>query len=545
MDAHVPTYKTPGVYREDIFPAAPVELITGVPMFLGLVTKERLDALAPSLPREALRTHDGGGVWLVKSADRPPESSISGMFTLWPEFDESFGVLRTEGYLIRAVQGFFENGGSRCYVQLLCREEGVTALTALDEGLRSLEELEAADLLCAPDIMLGSQPGGSPDPVQVRLMQAAVLGHCEKVGVDRFAILDALPGLGRQEVLTQRQGLQGMNGALYYPWVRTAAPPSFIPPCGHVAGVYARSDRAVGVHKAPANEVIEGVLDLEVNVADAQQGELNPAGVNCLRAFPGRGIRVWGARTLVDPSRQPEWIYVNVRRLFLAVARWIEGSMSWAVLEPNDPRLWARIERELTAYLSDLYRQGAFKGRSAQEAFRVKCDAETNPYDVRDAGMVVTEIHLAPTIPGEFVVIRIIHGAGGVTVTTEPSAGARGMPAVGPSARPEGQDVRLTHIEYNPEGRDVGGEYVLIRNLGPRPVNMTGWTLHDEAYKTFVLPTFSLAPGASVRVWTGKGTNTAADLYWGRGVAVWNNVGDRGYLRDREGNLVHVYSYTP
>ena len=513
-------------------------------MFLGLVMKGRLDALAPSLPREALRTQDGGGVWLVKSVDPPIEPGVSGMFTLWPEFDAHFGTLRTEGYLVRAVQGFFENGGSRCYVQLLCREEAVTPLTALGLGLDRLVDLDAADLLCAPDLMLGGQSGGSPDPEQVRLMQAAVLDHCDRLG-DRFAILDARPGLDRQAVLAQRQGLRGMNGALYYPWVRTVASASFLPPCGQVAGVYARSDRAVGVYKAPANEVLEGVLDLEVNVTDAEQADLNPAGVNCLRAFAGRGIRVWGARTLADPSQRPEWIYVSVRRLFLTVARRIERSMSWAVLEPNDPRLWARIERELSAYLSDLYRQGAFQGRSAQEAFRVKCDAETNPPDVRQAGMTVTEIHLAPTVPGEFVVVRIVHGAGGVTVTTEPPAAPGAMPAAVPSGRGERMDLRLTHIEYNPEGRDVAGEYVLIRNLGATPVSMTGWTLHDEARNTFVFPTFSLAPGASVRVWTGSGTNTAGDLYWGRGVAVWNNVGDRGYLRDRDGNLVHVYSYTP
>ncbi|HSB70748.1 MAG TPA: lamin tail domain-containing protein [Candidatus Methylomirabilis sp.] len=539
----MPTYKIPGVYREDVFPAGPVELPTGVPVFLGLITKQRLDALAPSLPRQALQTQDGGGVWLVGAGESPLEPGVSGMFTLWPEFEERFGALRTAGYLVRAVRGFFENGGGRCYVQLLCREEEVPPLMALRLGLERLEALDAADLVCAPDIMLGGQSGGSPGPEQVQPMQAAVLSHCDRLG-DRFAILDARPGLDRQAVLAQRQGLRGMNGALYYPWVRPAILGGFIPACGHVAGVYARSDRAVGVHKAPANEALEGVLDLEVNVADAVQEELNPAGVNCLRAFPGRGIRVWGARTLADPTQQSEWIYVSVRRLFLTVARRIERGMPWAVLEPNDPRLWARLERELSAYLGDLYRQGAFQGASAQAAFRVKCDAETNPPDVREAGMVVTEIHLAPTVPGEFVVVRIIHGTGGVTVATEPPAAPGVMQAAVPSARPDRQDVRLTHIEYNPEGRDIGGEYVLVRNLGTRPVDMTGWTLHDEAHNTFVFPAFSLAPGASARVWSGRGSDTMTDLYWGRGVAVWNNIGDKGYLRDREGSLVAVYSYS-
>jgi phage tail sheath protein FI len=177
--------------------------------------------------------------------------------------------------------------------------------------------------------------------------------------------------------------------------------------------VYARTDQRIGVHKAPANDVLQGVLDLEVNLTDAQQDRLNPEGINCLRAFPGRGIRVWGARTL---SRDPAWTYVNVQRLFLTAGRWIERNMSSAVFEPNDPRLWARVGRELTAYFNDLLRRGALRGRTPQEAFYVKCDAETNPPEVRDAGMVVTEIGLAPALPGEFVVLRVIHGASGVSI---------------------------------------------------------------------------------------------------------------------------------
>jgi phage tail sheath protein FI len=133
-----------------------------------------------------------------------------------------------------------------------------------------------------------------------------------------------------------------------------------------------------------------------------------------LRAFPGRGIRVWGARTL---SSDPAWTYVSVRRLFLTACRWIERNMVGAVFEPNDPRLWTRISRELTAYFNDLFRQGALQGRTPQEAFYIKCDAETNPLEIREAGSVITEIGLAPGLPNEFVIVRIIHGASGVTIT--------------------------------------------------------------------------------------------------------------------------------
>jgi hypothetical protein len=242
------------------------------------------------------------------------------------------------------------------------------------------------------------------------------LDFCEKTG-DCFALLDSLGGTGVNEVLQQRQALRSTNGALYYPWVRiTEGPDStggFVPPCGHVAGVYARSDRQIGVHKAPANEVLKGVVDLEYNVSRTDQEQLNPFGVNCLRAFPGRGIRVWGARTL---SGLPAWTYVNVRRLFMTAARWCEQNLANMVFEPHHPRLWARIERALTAYFTDMFSRGALKGTTVREAFYVKCDAETNPAEVRESGRIVAEIGLAPTVPSEFVVVRIIHDATGTAL---------------------------------------------------------------------------------------------------------------------------------
>jgi uncharacterized protein len=381
-------YKTPGVYREDLFPAPEFRLLTGVPAFLGFASKGPVNT---------------------------PQR-----FTQWPKFEETFGASPSDGYLAQAVRGFLANDGSVCYVVRL--DEASNAVAALNQGLTQLEALEVIDLVCAPDIMRPSQAGAAVLEADVQRMQRAVLSHCERLG-DRLALLDALPGASNEKILAQRrglsgQGLSGANGALYYPWIWVPQPGSplgkeRVPPCGHVAGVYARSDQRVGVHKAPANELLEGVVDLEVNLTDAQQGDLNSEGINCLRAFPGRGLRVWGARTL---SADPAWTYVNVRRLFLTVGRWLDRTMADVAFEPNDFLVWVRIERELRAYFTDLFRQGALKGATEDDAFYVKCDVDTNPPAVRDAGMVVTEIGLAPAIPNEFVVVRLIHGASGVTI---------------------------------------------------------------------------------------------------------------------------------
>jgi phage tail sheath protein FI len=273
----------------------------------------------------------------------------------------------------------------------------------VEQGLKSLGPLDRVDLICAPDLML--------EHAQATELQQKILKHCKDTG-DRFAILDSRPEADLDKVLEQRRELKGANGALYYPWIQMKGV-GFVPPCGHIAGIYARTDASSGVYEAPANEILEGVIDLENRLGNAEQERLNPVGVNCLRVFPGRGIRVWGARTL---SPEPAWTYINVRRLFLTAGRWIERNMSQVVFEPNDSRLWARIGREVTTYFNGLFQKGALKGNTAQEAFYVKCDAETNPPELRESGEVVTEIGLAPARPSEFVVVRIIHGASGTTI---------------------------------------------------------------------------------------------------------------------------------
>jgi phage tail sheath protein FI len=244
----------------------------------------------------------------------------------------------------------------------------------------------------------------------MRAVQTAIIGHCESMG-DRMAILDSPPGMKPQAVKEWRTNVARYDSkfaTLYYPWIKVADPVTSqiipVPPSGHMAGVWARNDNTRGVHKAPANEVIRGAVDVEMQITRGEQDQLNPDGVNCIRAFSGRGIRVWGARTL---SSDPSWRYINVRRFFNFVEKSIEGGTHWVVFEPNDMDLWARISRNVTAFLTTQWRIGALFGATPEQAFYVKCDAETNPGDTIDAGQVITEIGMCPVKPAEFVIFRI------------------------------------------------------------------------------------------------------------------------------------------
>ena len=195
--------------------------------------------------------------------------------------------------------------------------------------------------------------------------------------------------------------------ALYYPWITIGGPdgkPMAIPPSGHMAGVWARNDNERGVHKAPANEVVRGALSAVTPITKGEQDTLNPIGVNCIRSFAGRGVRIWGARTL---SSDPAWRYINVRRLFNYTEKSIEMGTQWVVFEPNDANLWGKIRRDVGAFLTGMWREGMLFGATPDEAFFVKCDAETNPSSTREAGQVITEIGVAVTKPAEFVIFRI------------------------------------------------------------------------------------------------------------------------------------------
>jgi phage tail sheath protein FI len=210
-------------------------------------------------------------------------------------------------------------------------------------------------------------------------------------------------------------------GAFYFPGITIRDPLGKdlidVSPSGHVAGIWARSDATRGVHKAPANEVIRGAVNVTQRLTREEQGVLNPAGVNCIRYFPREGIRIWGARTLADASS--EWRYLNVRRLFNMIEESIAEATRWIVFEPNDRQLWKSIRRDVGAFLTRVWLDGALMGRTASEAFFVKCDEETNPPEIIDAGQVVAVIGIAPVKPAEFVVFQISQSAAGAEIETQ------------------------------------------------------------------------------------------------------------------------------
>jgi phage tail sheath protein FI len=281
-------------------------------------------------------------------------------------------------------------------------------------GLEGLEALDDVTIVCVPDLM-SPMPGQKVELDTIKAVQTMMIAHCERLG-DRVAILDAPADLTPQEVKKWRMDIAGFDSsyaAMYYPWIQVMDPatnlPINIPPSGHMAGIWARNDATRGVHKAPANEVVRGVIGLAYQTTKGEQDTLNPNGVNCIRAFPGRGIRVWGARTV---SSDPAWRYISVRRLFNFVEKSIEGGTQWVVFEPNDRKLWARVRRDVTAFLKVVWRSGALFGSTPGEAFYVKCDDELNPPETRDLGQLIIEIGLSPVKPAEFVIFRISQWAG-------------------------------------------------------------------------------------------------------------------------------------
>jgi phage tail sheath protein FI len=286
------------------------------------------------------------------------------------------------------------------------------------EGLGSLAAVDEVTMVLCPDLMAVTTNG---DGAVLRDLQGKMIAHCEAAG-DRMAILDSPPGMRPQDILEWRMEQASYDSkfaTLYYPWVEVRDPISrralLIPPSGHVAGVWARTDGTRGVHKSPANEVVLGTNGLGFQVTHDEQGGLNKVGINCIRAFPGRGIRVWGARTL---SSDPEWRYLNVRRLFNYISESIMEGTQWAVFEPNDERLWSSLRISVSNFLTRTWRQGALFGATPEQAFFVKCDAETNPPDVIEAGQVVMEIGICPVKPAEFVIFRISQFTAGAAEVT-------------------------------------------------------------------------------------------------------------------------------
>ncbi|MCJ7549272.1 MAG: phage tail sheath subtilisin-like domain-containing protein [Anaerolineae bacterium] len=282
-------------------------------------------------------------------------------------------------------------------------------------GMGGLEAIDEVRLLVAPDVMAGYDSSDAAKE-RVKMIQEAMVTHCESLKY-RFAILDAPPGLNAQQAQDWRQyiNFDTSFAALYYPWIRVAdlsgggSTSKLIPSSGHMAGIYNRTDSERGVHKAPANEIVRGAIDLELRLSKGEQDTLNPIGVNCIRTFPGRGIRVWGGRTL---SSDGSWRYINVRRLFIMAEASMDTGLQWVVFEPNDRMLWARVRRDVASFLRTVWLGGALFGSTPDEAFYVKCDDELNPPEIRDLGQLIIEVGMAPVKPAEFVIFRISQWAG-------------------------------------------------------------------------------------------------------------------------------------
>jgi uncharacterized protein len=281
-------------------------------------------------------------------------------------------------------------------------------------GINGLAVAEDVTMVVVPDLITAAtKEDGSIDLNLWKAVQTALISHCEQNG-NRMAVLDAPPGMNPQQIKEWRSDVamyDSAYAALYYPWIKVENPIGvngnsevFIPPSGHIAGVWARTDETRGVWKAPANDTIRGVLDIERGITQNEQGLLNPIGINCIRPFGTRGIRIWGARTLASDS---DWRYINVRRLFNMVEATILEGTQFAVFEPNDMALWEGVKRTLNGFLRGLWSAGALFGTTADQAYYVKCDAETNPPESIDAGKLVVEVGIAPVKPAEFVIFRI------------------------------------------------------------------------------------------------------------------------------------------
>jgi phage tail sheath protein FI len=281
-------------------------------------------------------------------------------------------------------------------------------------GVAELERIDSVSFVAVPDLMASRPPRGDAafrgfSDEEIADAQMQIIASCARQH-DRLAILDAPPG-NVPAVLAHRGTLpESSYAALYHPWIVVSDPlrerglVRAVPPSGHVAGMFARTDRLRGVHKPPANEVLEGVADLTDLVDDDAHAALNEASINAVRPVPGRGMLVLGARTL---SRDIRWRYVNVRRLFAMIEEALDEQMQWAVFEPNSPRLWREIDRAVRGFLERLYRAGMLDGQTSEQAYYVRCDDATNPASDTDLGRVTCVVGLQPPYPAEFVIVRI------------------------------------------------------------------------------------------------------------------------------------------
>jgi len=345
------------------------------------------------------------------------------------------------------VYGFFANGGAKCYVVTVNHiKDNSSELEALQKELAKAKDkkdkevinkkIENLNKTSITKELIGNDGGPNKrtgikcfkDVSEVAILvapgittpavQQEILSYAEALNI--FTILDApkhLDDLKDNNLSNDLNGLAGLSAkcaskqaALYFPWIKTYDEVTDsdieVAPSGFMAGIYARVDTARGVHKAPANEPVRLATGLSYTLNDSEQETLNMNGINIIRDFADKGIVVWGARTTVSMI-DPEWRYINVRRLFNMIEKTIETGTQWAVFEPNDAKLWIALKRNTVAFLMRLYQAGALAGANKDEAFFVKCDASTNPQENIDAGIVTIEIGIAPVKPAEFIVFKI------------------------------------------------------------------------------------------------------------------------------------------
>jgi phage tail sheath protein FI len=406
----MPSYTWPGVYVEEV-PSA-IKPIAGVGTSTAAFIGVSADiTTAWDLTQKTGMPVNPAGAPYTQAAALTPTPVNS-----WTEFTQNFGDIQAANqYLAQAVFGFFNNGGTRCWViRVTTADEDLTSVVAL---LESIDEIAIVAAPLPPDPTVTAQA--------LNAAQEALVAHCENMQ-DRVAILDS--SLDITGPLTYPPNASGGiarpaadpngYGAFYFPWILVADPLNpagsrvAVPPSGHLAGIYARNDAQRGVQKAPANEVILGALDVKYPVSKILQGTLNPVGINCIRSFNGT-IKVYGARTLAsDPAGNPEWWYISVRRLVNFLRESIDAGTQWAVFEPNAPELWSKIRRNVGAFLNAQWAAGALVGATPEQAFYVLCDETNNGPDVQAQGQVVAEIGVAVVRPAEFVIFRLSQWAG-------------------------------------------------------------------------------------------------------------------------------------
>jgi phage tail sheath protein FI len=386
-------YLAPGVYVESVEPTArPIAGVgTSTAGFIGVVPNDVTMPLKPGSNTDRYPVADAGEPNLI---------------TGWEQFKTTFGDFQESNKtLAHAVYGFFNNGGTRCWV---IRVAAVGDITDPADTLSSFAPIDEIAIIAVPGATTSAQ-------------HEAILNHCSNRNLqDRVAILDgvqleASAALTAANIAPVGRSEVGSYGAIYYPWIKVFDPVTnntiAVPPSGHMAGIYARNDSNRGVYKAPANEEIRGVVGVDRLLSKADQEGLNPEGINVIRVFSGT-VKVWGGRTRADETHA-EFRYISTRRYFNFLRESIDQGTQFAVFEPHTPALWQRIKRSVSDFLLNQWREGALFGEIPQQAFFVKCDAETNPPEVRQLGRVITEIGVAIVQPAEFVIFRIQQTTGG------------------------------------------------------------------------------------------------------------------------------------